>query len=81
MTTIKIVILKCAVCGRPSLDHGTTIADLISPAHQVPETVVEARTRAHREGWVHDRLNRDVCGDCRTFPQRRTHKNPGHGHV
>jgi len=34
------------------------------------ETVAEARQQAHRLGWVHDKIGRDLCPDCRTFKSK-----------
>jgi RNase P subunit RPR2 len=79
VTTKKIILVTCNHCGTTALPAGLPVADLVHLEHPV-DSVVEARRQAHVKGWVHDKMGRDICPACRTFPaQKRTHKilHPG----
>ena len=60
MTALRRIFLRCDDCGE------FMETDTIPSS----ETVVEARQLGHRAGWVHDRLGRDMCPECRTFKPR-----------
>lgn len=69
MTIKKIIEVYCNLCG----------AQLEIPGDQEPpDSVVDARRLAHLAGWLHDRIGRDVCPHCRTFPAP---KRPGKIHI
>lgn len=68
MTALRRIFLRCDLCQE----------FLESDAIPSSETVVGARKLAHRLGWVHDRIGRDVCPNCRTFPAP---KRPGKIHI
>ena len=79
MTTKKIILIVCNGCGATALPPGLAIIDATHLEHPV-DSVVDARALAHRKGWVHDKLGRDMCPNCRTFPApKRAHKalHPG----
>jgi hypothetical protein len=75
LTAKKIVVLICNLCGATALSGDLTIRDAIHMEHPV-DGVIEARSHAHAKGWMHDKLGRDVCSNCRTFPapKNRHHK-------
>lgn len=73
MTTNKVVIVTCNSCGATALPPGLPVSDVVHLAHPV-DSVVEARRQAHAKGWVHDKLGRDMCPACRTFPPPKRHR-------
>lgn len=67
MSTHKIVVVKCDGCGTTALNPTMIIQDAINMEHPI-DGVVEARSHARHKGWIHDKLGRDFCDKCRTFP-------------
>ena len=61
MTALKRIFMRCDGCGE--FLESDTIPSAAS--------VVEARRMAHRAGWVHDKIGRDMCPGCRTFKPRK----------
>lgn len=73
MSTTKIVVVSCNLCSATALPETLIVKDAIHLEHPV-DTVPEARRQAHVKGWVHDKLGRDICPACRTFPTQRRGK-------
>lgn len=66
MSTTKIVVVRCDICGTTALSPMLIVSDAVHLARPV-DSVAEARVQAHEKGWVHDKSGRDVCPACRTF--------------
>lgn len=75
MSTTKIVVVACNLCGTTALPTTLIVADAVHLARPV-DTVAEARAQAHEKGWVHDKLGRDVCTACRKFPAPKRKLRP-----
>jgi hypothetical protein len=73
LSTTKIIVVRCDLCGTTALPTTLIVADAIHMEHPV-DSVSEARRQAHERGWVHDKLGRDICSACRTFPPPASRK-------
>lgn len=85
MSTTKIIVVRCNMCGTTALPPMLAVSDAVHLERPV-DSVAEARVQAHEKGWVHDKLGRDVCPACRTFPAPKRkihipHPHWGNGHV
>lgn len=79
LTTKKIILVVCNGCGTTALHPSLTVMDAANLEHPV-DSVTAARAQAHARGWVHDKLGRDMCGNCRTFKPVARHKLRGPKH-
>jgi hypothetical protein len=79
LSTKKVVIVVCNGCGTTALNPTMVIVDAANMEHPV-DSVTGARAHAHAKGWVHDKIGRDMCPDCRTFKAPKRHKLHGPRH-
>jgi len=79
VSTTKIVVITCNGCGTTALPETLSISDAVHLEHPV-DSVVDARRHAHGKGWVHDKLGRDICPDCRTFKAPKRHSRAQTSH-
>jgi hypothetical protein len=71
------VVLICDLCGATALPGTLAISDAINMEHPI-DGVIEARRHARLKDWLHDKLGRDVCSKCRTFPAPKERKHKIH---
>lgn len=66
MTAIKVVILKCNVCGSTTPPESLIIDDLLHLQDGPPDSVTDARHLAARKGWRHTKSGADLCPACQS---------------